>query len=512
MPITYTIAIDLNDDGDFSALGDVISGDVLQVRWHLGFARRYDPVAAAAEAQIIVQNRSGKYAPERTPLQPGQHLRICSDDGTTVHTHFSGLIDRIEPQTGNQGTQQSIIYAVDLLHELQQHRVGMMPLQNQRADQILDAIIPQMQLRHPRLHGFCIIDRAGHNIINSDSIFGDDYPSTNFETGKSVFTYVGDTWGDGLRAHSAIQQICESEGGRFFASRDGILTFHNRHHIFLDETLAASFTDDMEGLRYAYAADHLSQTEITITPRRIDPPNSLLWSLSEALRFERNSSRRIVARFRDAAKNPIGALAVIAPQAFVHFTANLRQDGSGLDVTGHLQVTLMSANASAAVLQIRNRHPRLTVFLQNLELRGTPLITGDPLLLVAEDGLSRALHGLKRLVLDAPLLQDVEEASDLLEYELRRRGIPEGVLDVLQTSTHSHPQETLSLTLFDRIRITESHSGHSADHLIIAEAHQIEAGGARHQVIWRLEPANLHRFFTVNTHTIDDASVVLLPR
>jgi hypothetical protein len=73
MPATYTVAIDWNDDGDFTDSGEDITADVLALRWRLGMAQPYDNLAAPIAAQITVRNPARAYSPEHTAndLSPG---------------------------------------------------------------------------------------------------------------------------------------------------------------------------------------------------------------------------------------------------------------------------------------------------------------------------------------------------------------------------------------------------------------------------------------------------------
>src|SRR5689334_3017741 len=113
MTITYTVAVDLNDDGDFVDTDESLNMDVVSLHWRLGMAAPYDSISTPAEAQITLRNMTQKYSPETVGalnLLPGKRLRISSDDGMLVHVHFTGIIERVEPLTGTLGKRTAVIH------------------------------------------------------------------------------------------------------------------------------------------------------------------------------------------------------------------------------------------------------------------------------------------------------------------------------------------------------------------------------------------------------------------
>src|SRR5687768_18208103 len=112
-PATYTVAIDFDDDGDFTDPGENITADVLRLEWRLGMTAPYDSLAAPIAARITVRNQSRVYSPEHSSndFSPGRPLRIQSNDGTTTRTHFTGFITRVEPMSGDQGEKLAVIHA-----------------------------------------------------------------------------------------------------------------------------------------------------------------------------------------------------------------------------------------------------------------------------------------------------------------------------------------------------------------------------------------------------------------
>jgi hypothetical protein len=264
----------------------------------------------------------------------------------------------------------------------------------------------------------------------------------------------------------------------------------------------------MEGLTYRYGADVVNHVEVAIRPRNIGAANSELWSLTTVQALPPNGVRRIVARYRDENDNPLGALQVNPLRADAgHYVVNTRADGSGANATGSVRVVLIETGMSAAVIEVYN-HSHSTLYLQSLTVYGTPLIGGDPVTLIHADPESATFYGFHKMTLDLPALTSLDEADQIARYELGRRKAPAGIVRALATSTRSHPDHVLALTLFDRVTVAETQTDHSAEYFIIAEDHRVDQGGTRHRVVWTLEPADSDRFFVVGTHYPDGTRVL----
>lgn len=488
--ISYTIAIDKNDNGSFGDAGDAITLDVLAMHWRLGMAQPYEHMAAPIFAEITVTSPSGSYSPEQTALLPGKRLRIQSSDGITTRTHLTGFIDRIDPLPGTQGKRTALIHVQGVDHWLRENIVRPEAQIDVHTDDVIDAILHQCKMRYPVLAGYLILNDTLQSTLGN-LLFGDPF-TLNMETGNTLFAYTGDMWGTGVPADVAIRQYVDTERGHFFISRDGAVNFYNRQHLMLDEMVKATFTDSAEGLDYSYGAGIVNQIEVRVTPRSVGRPGSVLWSLTEPQKLSPGVIKRIVARYTDSLENPMGALFI----SYETHNATL-QINSGSDVSGSVLVRIVRQGAGAATLEIENTNAQV-VYLNTLSLYGTPLLPGASVVVTELDAFSQTWYGFYRLTLDLPALTSVEEATGLAQYELIRRRTPQGTMRALHTSTTTHPTETLALTLFDRITLTEAQTGNDRDYFIVAEEHHIDQGGYRHRVTWLLEPASDDVFFILD--------------
>lgn len=488
MSIQYRISIDHNDDGDFSGGGETITPQVLSMRWRLGMAQPFAAMAQPTEAQITVRNAGRGFSPEISGMQPGKRIRIQSDDGVTTRTHFSGFIQSIHPAAGDQGQRTAVITAYGAEERLRANQVSLQPMEHVTADVGIGTV----------LDGVFILDIQ--STLGTHTLAGHHLPR-QFETGQSVFTRLGDQWGDAIPADEAIRQIVESERGRFYVNRDGTAVFLNRHHTLLNHSIKATFSDDMAGLHYSYAATIRNRVQVTVTPRGIGEADTVLWQLDNRQRIPAGGRRRIAIRYHDENGYPVSARGVKAVYA-----ASTSATG-GENAAASISVVLDYSGADRASLNISNNSQR-DVYLEELTLRGTPISGGNPMLLEHSDHTSITYFGLHTLSLDLPALSSLDEADAIARYELARRQHPAGLLTTLSTNSRAHPTETLGLTLFDRITVHESQTGHSGDYFIVAEAHQVSAGGAAHQVTWTLEPAADTRFAVLGTMRLDGPQVL----
>jgi len=504
MPITYTIAIDRNHDGTFE---DNITADVIDARWSLGLAQPYDSIAEISTAQLTVRNPAGDYSPERNSLDSGTRVRITSNDGTTTRTHFTGFISHIDPTEGEWGETLAIIHLHDMQVWLADSPVLMSAQVDVTADTVIDTLLNEAVLRRAVIGGYCIIDIDGYNQIDSVDIFPAENLARQLATGLTQFAYVGDWWGETVPARQGIRELVESERGRFYINRDGEVVFLNRHYTLLTKTLSATFDDDMQGLDYSYGDNRINRLSIIMTPREIGINNTILWQLDVPQRRAQETSVILTLRFLDDLNNPIGML------EFDSLTTvfNTSEDGTGNVIEDDVEVEILRTGFTSMQVQITNNSTQ-DVYLMALTVKGKPLYRRAPLEITVSDGEGLHIYGLQSATLNLLALSDVETAQAFAEYDLSRRKHPSGKVRTLTMTTRDHPTETLSLTLFDRIRISESHTGHSVqDYFIIAEAHHVSDGGTHHSVTWTLEPADSQRFVIVDDSTINDTERVITP-
>jgi hypothetical protein len=460
-------------------------------------------MAAPARAQITVRNFDRAYS----ALPPAISLRLQSDDGSMLRTHFTGQVSHVEPLPGSQGKRTAIIHAVSADQQLGQHRIRLPPQVGVRADTVIAKILDIVPLRRSILKGRWRLARADHGELGQNTRLPGLTIPRHLETGQTVLAYVGDTWAAGLPAAAAIRQVVEAERGRFFVNREGEAVFYNRHHLLRVTTPAAALVDNMDGLTYTYGEPVFSRVSVQFRPRRVGGAGTVLWALDTRQKLSPDEApQTIIARFRDDNERPIGALNLEALVRGLDYTANLAADGSGPDMTEHVEILLRAADFSAAALEVHNRSGQ-PVYLA-AQVRGIPLYQDEPLTVTAPSQYSEVQYGPRELDLDLPALNAVEQADTVARYELARRKTPRGSVTSLTLSHPAHRPLILARTLFDRLTIHETQTNHASDYFIVAEAHKVDRGGAAHTVTWTLESAEANTFWLVGYSRLRRDTVV----
>ncbi|MDX1993705.1 MAG: hypothetical protein SF029_15055 [bacterium] len=460
--------------GSFNAgddLNDWITTDVLEMEWRLGLAQAYDSAAAPLTGRLLLRNEDGRNSPGfpiqpgQTPLFPGRLIQIQATRDGVIYRLLQTTIERTEPAPGSYGPRTTTVTLSGPERELAATVVLSNLLVNIRADGVLRTVLSREGL--------------GRYV-------------QSFDTGKVTFSYVGDTWLDGVPAALPIRQVTEAEGGRFFTDRRGRLVFYHRDRVRSRVTPQATFDETAEAVDYAFGRDLVNQVRVRVRPRGVGAPGSTLWQLEnpQLLRPGSANTRIFTVRMRDASDRPMGALAVITPIAGVDYVANTQPDGTGLDVTASLTVAVLAVEGSAVKLQLTSSASTNIYLLTGARLRGTPLYQADPMVVEQGDSRSITRHGLFAREYDLPYIDTIDSADARAKTELARRKNPGGAVSTLSLSDVSHPLPILERTLFDRITVKDAQLRHEADYFIIAEVHHIDLGGYRHRVTWTLEAAN----------------------
>ena len=490
MSLRWSVHLDHDDDGRFDGADEDISQAVLAIRWRRGMERPHDSVAQPGQAEIALRNREGRFSPERGALAPGRLLQVRSHDGAQSRVHFTGHVARVEAQAGALGSRRALLIAQDASAQLAGHHVRLPPLNALRADEIIARCLDAVPLRRGRLRGTWLLGQAGQGELGRNT--GLAPPNIRRELGHDPdrLARVGDSWSTGIPALAAIAEVCAAVRGRFHVDHEGRAVYLSRHQMLLRVQARAGFRDDMQGLRYDWADERVSQVEVLLTPRSRGRPG-VVWTLEQALAIEARQSeaQQVLLQYRDAMGQPCGALDLIEPLAGRDWQANSRPDGRGRDLTGSLTLQLREAGISAALLEIRNRGHFPAWLLAGAQLRGTPLYSGDPLLVTQRSLASENRYGPATLRLDLPALGSLDQARSLARFELARRQTPRGRVRRLRLEGGAQLRPALARRLFDRIRIEEAQTGHRDDYFIIGEEVDItpEAGA---RLTWRLEAAH----------------------
>lgn len=502
----YIIAIDKNHDGTFHDLDEDLAGQVLELKWRLGLRQPYDSIADYGTAQIALRNVHGNFSPERQRLDIGTRAQLAYEgDGKRI-TLFTGFISHISVAAGDWSEGRSVIHVQDIQPWLEASPARLSPVSNVSADRVIDRLLAGALVRRAAVGGYCIIDVPGHQRIDSVRVFPPQNLGRRLQEGKTRFAYVGDWWDETTSTRQAIRDLAESERGRFYIDRGGDAVFINRHQTLVRETLSASFADDMTGMAYTYGDQRVNRFTLLMTPREVGESGTSLWQLTRPERIGARTSLELNLRFTDDLGRPIGLLEFERLQATFHRD----ERGAGSAIQENVSARIIEIGFTSLLARLENNSAR-DVYLTELLVIGKPLYRRDPLELTLSDGAGIHLHGLQHVTQDLPALSDIPTAQAFASYELARRKHPAGTARELRIDARQHPAAR-GLSLFDRISISESRTGHTdQEYFIIGEAHDVSAGGARHEIRLTLEPADLSRFVVIGASVIDDREELIAP-
>jgi hypothetical protein len=99
-----------------------------------------------------------------------------------------------------------------------------------------------------------------------------------FDSGISVLQGNPVTWGSNVL--SEAQLVVKSDGGRFYASRDGALVFKDRHSMF-GAAPAATFRDDLTGINF-YGITTQTGSELLFNRVGVDRDGGILQTVEDA--------------------------------------------------------------------------------------------------------------------------------------------------------------------------------------------------------------------------------------
>ena len=146
MTTRWTIGIDWDRDGSYTDE----TARVLSAKWSLGFQQAYMDVGNDAELTLIMRNEDMRLTPENSAgrlfgkLAPLRPVKIESHDGTTTRTHFSGWVQSILPAANQHGERTAAIQVAGAMQFLSATETKIELQENQRSDQIIDALIQEV--------------------------------------------------------------------------------------------------------------------------------------------------------------------------------------------------------------------------------------------------------------------------------------------------------------------------------------------------------------------------------
>ena len=518
--------MDWDRDGNFSETNHDITAYVQQLTFNVGFWQPFMEVADEMTCTMTLFNATKRFSPEYSagplyafewslrPVRVTAQVNVVDGSGNfvidgsgnfvvTQTVMWTGWTDEIRPSFNEKGD----LIAIMTCHGPKQFLQGAkayIPLQiDKRTDEIIEVLLDEVRLPPATANGPWALGVVGFSELGTKTYLQNQGLNYSLETGRETIPYAGDTWEDGINVLDAIAQTVQDERGRFFFDRSGNAVFWNRHHMLLKSSVDATITNAVMGASYAYGENMRNVVEVKFKPRAVDSIATTLWTSTEEVTIERDETKEIQARFSEQdSDSKISAIDVVKPSTaagtltFQNRTAVLT--GWEVDAKGAKMTFTNSAGTDVIITLITITGKRLTAY--------------NEALVTERDGTSVFKRGERTLSLRLPMLSAQSSAEAIAKYELARRKDPEGeMINIsLRAIDDTNTNLMLGLTVGSRITLTEAQTGHSADYIIVGEAHQVRDGLILHDVTWTLEAASRNNFWVLGVSTLG-VSTVLAP-
>src|SRR5690606_24761315 len=232
---------------------------------------------------------SGKVVPFRT-------VRIQSDDGSEVRTHWQGWVEGIQPAVNQHGERMAQIVATGPMQFLKATETHIELQENKRSDEIVAVLVGEVVFP-PSLAGAWVLERVGNSELGEpqESSEGPTVPGSgttiladtsgyfapdpeneadSLDWGRVTLKMASDKWvrqGElstvkkaSFNVNQAIADVTAAEHGKFVCDREGKASLWNRHYLFQDTTATATFADSMSEMTYTYAGLEDVKNEVIV--------------------------------------------------------------------------------------------------------------------------------------------------------------------------------------------------------------------------------------------------------
>jgi len=490
---TYALYVDWNNSvpanpllGFFDA-GEDISADWITITIDRGFSSPLARFPSVGRMTVLLKNAAKTYSPPATAAaRPRVQVVLQMTYGGTTVTLFRGWIESIRPAFGTKRSRQAVMECVDAVALLDTYEGDVALATNTRAGALISSVV--------------------------NSVYTP--PAESYATGINLYPISGDRWsgpllmwssmqgGSGsaplqrISASGKIEDAARSDWGRFYVDKSGFPTYIDRHQMPFDSTTALTLDDDMVGLDYEMGVSEIYNViEVTCYPRSLGTTYEVLSKLdqSKAPMIEDGGTLALDLRFRDPSNNAVtmGGRSVITPVAGTDYTCTTDEAGETADISANVSCDAV-IYGDHAVITLTAPTPAPVTYVQSLRIRGLAVRSLEPITVIAEDATSQAAYQVRRLRIDAPLMSSQVDAQSLANYLLSYYKDPRH--DIRGVEIFANANATLmaavrDLELCDKVVLTESQTGLSAQAGFIYAMHHTIEPGRIHRLSFDLEQA-----------------------
>jgi len=503
--VQLKVFIDLDKDGNFLDTNEDISDFVISANWQIGFAGPYDPIARDSTLTLVLDNRDRRFSPECTtsPLYPnitrGRVVRVQTVYQGETRTMYTGWLETIQPDFGSHTTRRAKIKASGFLSRAATMPAAVPIQENKRADQIIEAILSNSLIYPPGFTGAWMLEKIGYSELGNNTILRETSDYLVADEGKSIFAFAGDNWQRGTSVAGALREVVSREYGRLYVDRSGTIRFWNRHHLITATNVTATFDNVMHNMDYAFGDHVVNLAVVSVHTRKTGAADETLGTLDRATQIAAGQTQTITFQYSDASGAKIAGRNAIAPARTTDFTANSKEDGTGIDYTSSVTATIANEYADRCEVVFANT-ASVDVWLQpGARIRGTKITDFGQVEISARDNDSIAAYGYNAY--NYPVaVDDVALAEAIAEYIVNSRKDALGQVTQLTLTPRKSDalmNQALTLTIGDRIKIVENQTAINADYFIIGEIHRFNRAAKDYTVTWLLEQADASRYWVI---------------
>lgn len=504
-----TLAIDLDNDGLYTATNEDLTDYLLCAEWQTGRAHPTDIIPTDSTAEFQLNNATRLFSPEyaTSPYAEnmvGKRVRLGLTIGASNYLLWQGWVVAIEVMPAQNGERHAILYCEQGIQRLKHTPVQMPIQQNQTADAILSEVFSQV-VASPNLAEGWLLGITTRSELNTHTTLYDPADQFSSETGKSIFAYYGDTWNATTTLYEAIEPLIEAEHGVFWQDRAGIFQFRNRHHWISSTTVADTLTVDADTVtaEYAYSKELVNAVRVTAYPRQANATDSVIWQASTALLVNAYTTRTITIRLHDTDGASVGVLSYIRPEPYTDYTAI---DANGFDVTSTITPLVDLEGRTATVSFINTSAQPVWVTAQ---LRGYTITRPDALSVDLTEPISLATYGRKWTQFNLVALNNPEEAENFGRWYLTQYAEPIGTLShiTLKGRNTSWLNRIADFVFGTRIALSATQPDHQRDYFVVGEQ---GAWSAMQGIVMRLTllPADLQPYWVLGRSLIENDSLL----
>tara|TARA_R110000824_G_scaffold238121_7_gene426923 strand:+ start:5852 stop:7423 length:1572 start_codon:yes stop_codon:yes gene_type:complete len=515
---SYVLAVDWNNDGDFSDSGEDITARTMNIEFTRGndYASQLVGKGVAGVLNAVINNESGDYSTFNASgglygnLVPGRTVKLTGNDGSTTRTLWTGFIDSIEPVPSVNGANLAKLKAIGPLGYLNKFEVSTALFANLYTGALIGKIL----------------DAAGWDADDRD-----------IDTGIIALPRF---WVQRTKTLQALRLIEDTETGHLEESATGNIVYRDRHARSKDtaSTVSQATYSDASGAALSYSQvqqiDPLkfiyNELAAKITPlsgswilgtsaldkdTQMGVDAEVLWTYPEtgpsSPTISAGATRTFVAQYPNSGSGTTSSAVDFWTDltATTDYLANDSSDGSGANRTANMSISL-TKRAQSMDITITNGHSG-TVYITKLQAQGHKITTKDNFEISATDSTSQTAYGRRTYPHPGKFIPDSEEAQNWADFHVSAWKDPVPLLRITLVGNRSSATLTdiMSRNISDLVTVTASNDaglGISEGFFVENLHHSIDAQ-LNHRATYTLsQSAGYAGFFLIGSSSLDNST------